>query len=141
MSTEDAIRIYLDRNRKTYRPLEHLAGEWTTGLVDYMDVRAVELAVVWYTEGKGDEDLAVHHFERWDGDDAPLPDMRYPRRFSVQLPQAPLSYEGVLIKVTWCVRLRVFFQRGKEAVAEATFRLGEIPIARKATRVATVSTS
>jgi hypothetical protein len=45
------------------------------------------------------------------------------------MPQSPLSYEGRIVKVCWCVRLRLFPQQGPETLEEATFRLAEVPAA------------
>ena len=48
-----------------------------------------------------------------------------PQRFGTTLPNSPLSYEGHLIKLRWCVRVRVFPHRGKEVVEEKAFQLVE----------------
>ena len=47
------------------------------------DVKAVELSVLWYTEGKGEEDLAVHFFDRFEpgqrrGRNLPAATLRHP---------------------------------------------------------------
>ncbi len=68
------------------------------------DVRAVELSVLWHTEGKGDEDMSVHLFERVESDEDQILDFRQPRRFSTVLPGSPLSYDGLIVKIRWCVR-------------------------------------
>jgi hypothetical protein len=47
------------------------------------------------------------------------------RRFTFPLPPAPLSYEGVLMKLRWRVRAEVSVGRRKTS-AEATFRLGRV---------------
>ena len=66
---------------------------------------------------KGEEDFAVHHFERFvDEPGRPL-DLRLPHRFATTLPPSPLSYDGRIVKVCWCVRLRIFPQEGPEAGA------------------------
>ena len=53
-------------------------------------------------------------------------DLRRPGRFSTTLPASPLSYDGVIVKIRWCVRVRVFPRQGKEVVGELPFVLGEI---------------
>lgn len=89
-------------------------------------VRAAELSVLWYTAGKGEEDLAVHHFERLT-DDASRPlDLRVPHRFHTVLPPSPLSYDGNIVKVCWCVRVRLFMPQTPETVAELPFCLGSV---------------
>ena len=68
---------------------------------------------------QGDEDMAVHHFERLvDEPTRPL-DLRVPRRFATFLPASPLSYDGQIVKVCWCVRVRLFLPQGQESSAEA----------------------
>ena len=85
--------------------------------------------MLWYTAGKGEEDIAVHHFERQvDESSRPL-DLRVPHRFATVLPASPLSYDGIIVKVCWCVRLRVFLSQGQEIVTETPFRLGNVPAA------------
>ena len=83
--------------------------------------------MLWHTEGKGDEDMAVHEFWRRDADDGRPLDPRRPERFSTTLPNSPLSYDGQIVKVRWCVRVRVFPHRGKEIVGEKGFQLGDVP--------------
>src|SRR5262249_29326879 len=69
----------------------------------------VEVSVYWSTEGKGDEDRAVQYRKRGSTDDGPLFDERGVGPFAVRLPGAPLSYDGVLVKIIWCVQVRVTF--------------------------------
>jgi hypothetical protein len=38
-----------------------------------------------------------------------------------------LSYEGVIVKIRWCVRLRVFFESGRDHVSEHVFTVGRVP--------------
>jgi hypothetical protein len=47
--------------------------------------------------------------------------------FVVRLPVSPLSYEGVIVKVRWCIRVRIFFVSGRDFVSEHVFDLGHIP--------------
>jgi len=92
-------------------------------------VRAAELSILWYTAGKGDEDFAIHFFERHVDELAKPLDLRVPRRFSTVLPPSPLSYDGEIVKVCWCVRVRLFLPQVQETVAEIPFRLGNVDIA------------
>ena len=87
-------------------------------------VRALELSVLWYTEGKGNEDTGLHHFHRLTEDQLPIQQGEEPDRFQVQLPQAPLSYEGSLIKIRWVVRGRLLLSDGGEVLVDRIFRLG-----------------
>ena len=124
------VYLQLDGRRTEYQPGETLSGEYRLESLSLAEPAAIELSVVWHTEGQGDEDLAVHYFERIDRDERPEVDFRRPQRFSVALPRSPLSYEGAIVKIRWCVRVRAFLSRGKELFAEAPFRLGAVPAAR-----------
>ncbi len=82
--------------------------------------------MLWHTEGKGDEDMAIHEFWRHDADEMHPIDLSQPTRFQTTLPNSPLSYEGQIVKLRWCVRVRVFPCRGKEVVGEKAFQLGDV---------------
>ena len=129
MSHED-VTIELDRDPPDYLPDESLSGVWWLASRIDDEVRSAELSVLWYTEGKGDEDFGVHHFQRLSADEVDSVGTRRQLRFSLRLPRAPLSYDGVIVKVCWCVRVRVFWDAG-ESVGEAPFRLGEVARARE----------
>jgi hypothetical protein len=117
----------LDSPTAHYRPGEQLTGRFMVDSGHAWGVRAAELSVLWYTAGAGDEDLAVHHFERLVDDPARPLDLRVPHRFATVLPPSPMSYDGQIVKVCWCVRLRIFVSGGQETVSEAPFRLGSLP--------------
>ena len=127
MSGEPAIVIRFDGDQRIHRPAEPLAGEYWIESLDAAQIKAIEFSVLWHTEGKGDEDMAVHEFCRRDADDDHSIDPRRPERFSTTLPDTPLSYDGQIVKVRWCVRVRVFPIRGKEIVNEKRFQLGDVP--------------
>lgn len=124
------ITLTLHDSRRVYWPGEKLSGQYYIDPIDGAETLAVEVSVLWHTEGKGDEDIAVHYFDRAAQDERGSLDFRQPRVFSTVLPNSPLSYEGVLIKIRWCVRLRVFLSRGKQLVEERAFQLGEVPAAK-----------
>ena len=105
------IRIRLDGNGRVYRPGETLSGEYSLDGILAEDVRAIEISVLWYTEGKGDEDLAVHDFRRISIENGGV-DVGRPGRFSTVLPGSPLTYCGVIVRIHWCVRVRVFSRTG-----------------------------
>ena len=80
--------------------------------------------MLWHTEGKGDEDLGVHFFDRRAADHDS--DLRGPATLSVPLPNSPLSYDGVVVKIHWSVRVRAFLRtepRRRSLIEEAPFRL------------------
>ena len=78
-------------------------------------------------DGKGDEDMSVHFFQRIESSDLDGGDFLQPWRFRTVLPNSPLSYSGLILKISWCVRVRVFLERGKELSLEVPFQLGRVP--------------
>mgnify|MGYP001816930094 CR=1 FL=1 len=64
--------------------------------------RSVELRLVWYTEGKGSQDVGVVERVLFDA-----PGDRDSRRQSLQLPTAPYSFSGSLVSLIWAVELLV----------------------------------
>lgn len=124
------ISINIDNRSTAHWPGQSLHGEYQIDAVDVAELRAVEMAVLWYTEGKGDEDLGVHYFERRTPEDAVSAALNEFRPFHVVLPNSPLSYEGVLIKIRWCVRVRAFVRSGKTYSYELGFQMGEVPAGR-----------
>jgi hypothetical protein len=127
MSSEPTVVIRLDGDGPNYRPGDTLSGEYWITLLAAGQVKAVEVSVLWHSEGKGDEDMAVHEFWRRDADDGRSIDPEQPEPFRTTLPNSPLSYEGKIIALRWCVRVRVFPYRGKEVVGEKMFYLGNVP--------------
>ena len=65
--------------------------------------------------------------------------MRQSQAFSTTLPTSPLSYDGVIVKIQWCVRIRVFLNRGRDFSGEQSFWLGQIPRGQVIEQDATVS--
>jgi hypothetical protein len=61
--SDPGVTVSLVREDPSYYPGETLSA--TDHVVPEADrvVEAVEVSVLWYTEGKGDEDLGVHSFE------------------------------------------------------------------------------
>ena len=120
------IVVRFDGNGRAYQPGETLSGEYRLESIGRDEVRAIEVSVLWHTLGQGDEDLAVHDFRRLSIEDGDWIDPRYPGRFSTVLPESPLSYNGVMVKVRWCVRVRAFLFGDKEIMGEVPFQLGNV---------------
>ena len=125
--SDPVVTIRFDGNGRIYRPGESLAGEYRFESLLAEEVKAVEVSVLWYTEGKGDEDMAVHAFWRLNAEDGTTLDPAQPQHFSTVLPNSPLSYDGLIVKLRWCVRVRAFLHRNKEVFGQKTFRLGDVP--------------
>lgn len=120
------VSVYFDRGERAYGPGEPLGLRYDIEGVAAGAVRAVERSVLWYTEGKGEEDLGVHHFERIEGP-ARLAQAMPVGSVACELPATPLSYEGIIVKIRWCVRIRIFFASGRDFVSEHVFEVGAIP--------------
>jgi hypothetical protein len=124
---EPLLSICLGNSKKHYSAGDELVCEYQIDAIDTTDVQAVEASVLWLTEGKGEEDLGVHYFERRLPADAEDGDLRPLRRFKVMLPNSPLTYDGAIVRIRWLVRLRLFARRGKEYVLEHPFTVGAVP--------------
>jgi len=124
------ISIQIDDHQSLFLPGDVLSGAFQIDAVDAAQLQAVEVSVLWFTEGTGDEDLAVHYFERLTADTIPELNLQQWRRFQTILPNSPLSYEGTSVKICWCVRVRAFLETGRNFVSERSFQLGNIPVAQ-----------
>jgi hypothetical protein len=122
---EPLISIQIQGNRPYFKPGEVLECDYQIDAVPAEEIIAVEASVLWYTQGKGGEDMGVHYFERRLPADS-NGDLRQWRRFQTTLPNSPLSYRGSLIQIRWCVRVRAMVRQGKQCHYEVPFRLGEV---------------
>jgi hypothetical protein len=122
------VTVRLDGRRRHYQPGERVSGEFAIEAVNPDDIKAVELSVIWHTEGKGEEDVGLHYFKRYSSEEQPL-DPSETIRFAADepLPPSPLSYDGQILKLRWCVRVRVFLPRGETLVHDEPFQLGDVP--------------
>lgn len=127
---EPLIALTLDRNPRVYQSGQPLRFEYQIDAVAPQRVQAIEASVLWLTEGKGEPDMGVHFFRRTTRDEYYDRDLRPMQRVEVELPHSPLSYDGVILKIRWCVRVRLFLAQGREYLEEQSFTLGNIPSAR-----------
>lgn len=117
------MNIALCREDGNYLAGQKMAVKWRISRVPLDEVQGVEVSVLWHTEGKGDEDLHVHHFHRLAENRIRRLGLADEQSFECDLPATPLSYHGRLIRVMWCIRLRLFLISGREIVAEQPFHL------------------
>ena len=133
---EPLIALTLDgadpngRHRRDFAPGETLRIEYQIDAVEAKHIVATEASVLWATEGKGEPDMGIHFFRRTTRDEHLDRDLRPMQRIDVPLPNSPLTYDGVILKIRWCVRVRLFLTQGKEFLEERPFVLGEIPAAK-----------
>lgn len=126
------MNVTLCREDGVYEAGGELTAKWTIRRVPLDQLQGIEISVLWHTEGKGDEDLHVHHFRRLVESQIRRIELEDEQLLCSVLPASPLSYHGHLISVRWCIRLRLFLSDGREIVAEQPFHLvapGSYPIA------------
>ena len=138
------INVTFNRENIQYSGGDHLRAHYIVEGIESQSISAVERSVVWYTEGKGEEDLGVVFFERiqlgrrkedTQISSASLSTDHMTGALATELPHSPLSYEGIIVKIRWCVRIRVFFQSGRDFVSEHIFFLGSVPVVRLPSKI------
>ena len=126
--TEPALGLRFLGLQPRFEPKELLEFEFRVQRVTLAEVDRLEISVMWYTEGKGTEDFGVHFFQSLSGDElASVIDGR-PHPIVTTLPASPLSYEGRLLNIRWCTRLRLYLNDGREISAERPFYLGNLTV-------------
>ncbi|WP_425398430.1 hypothetical protein [Aeoliella sp.] len=113
-----------------FAPGDVLKGSFVVHVEHAEEVKSAELSVLWYTAGKGEEDFGVHYFKRYTTEGPDGVELARRREFRTLLPEQPLSYDGLIVKVCWCARLRLFMSRGRQQVLEVPLKLGEVAPAR-----------
>jgi hypothetical protein len=106
-----SIDLGLAAGRTDFRPGEDLAGaaHWQLEAAP----ERVEIRLIWYTEGKGTQDVEIvdrMSFERPQADET--------QGFRFRLPDGPYSFSGRLISLAWAI----------EAVAEPSGDAGRVEI-------------
>ncbi len=115
------INIFLDSKDYIYSPGDCLTGSYRILDVQTDQINSVEMAVLWHTEGKGDEDMAIIDYHSLSRQREDWINPRTPGKIETTLPLAPLSYEGTIIKIRWLVRVRLTLVSGEEIIAERGF--------------------
>ena len=160
-----SVIIQFERQPHDFAPRETVNGTFRTVDVALEEIARFEFSVLWFTEGKGDEDLGVHFFKSLDrleevkgagtpeelekGENSeeeagagPEPESAGSTGqvyllsseaegltyfFSVNLPSSPLTWHGKILKIFWCVRVRLFLKSGREVMSERVFNVGKVP--------------
>ena len=94
---------------------------------DLEKLQVVETSVMWLTTGKGNEDIGVHFFKRSTRKDMGINDLSRTHRFQTILPPSPLSYDGEILQIRWCVRVKLFFSGGRQLSADLPFTMRPAP--------------
>ena len=94
----DRVTIETEERRTSFLP-----GERVSGFVEWRldeEPRSVELRLLWYTAGKGDQDVGVVAVVPFEG-----PGLGDRRSFEVRLPLEPHSFSGTLITLSWAIEV------------------------------------
>ena len=125
------VVIELDEHPTCFLPGQEISGRYRLNLSESTSgVQALEWSIGWATEGRGGEDHGVHDVETIHDPEGGVPRPDPWRRFRAILPRSPLSYDGLIVKVFWRVRVRAVFGENREWVGELPFRLGDVDPAR-----------
>jgi hypothetical protein len=108
-----------------FQPGDFLRCEYTVNVLPEHEIQAIETSVIWMTEGKGDTDIGVHHFERRQKQALTPDTFKHPQRISTVMPASPLTYEGNILKIRWCIRVRLFLPDANQVTHDCFFSLGE----------------
>ncbi|MBC7855613.1 MAG: hypothetical protein IAF94_19455, partial [Pirellulaceae bacterium] len=92
------LQIGLRENRNAFAPGDEIAGAvlWESNEAP----REAELRLLWFTRGKGTDDMDVVDKIRFDAEQA-----GDSRTFSLRAPEAPYSFAGKLISIIWALEL------------------------------------
>jgi len=105
------MEVRIDSDQKALHPGEELKCHAL--MQNPTDAIGGEFHVLWYTEGRGTQDIHLVHSE-------PFHHIRGRRdySFSFELPQQPYSFSGKLISLIWAVEVVI-----GDSVGRATFTL------------------
>lgn len=117
------INLFLDSKDYIYHPGDCLTGYYRILDVETDQIKTVEMSVFWHTEGKGDEDITIvdYKFQSRQREDWINPHKL--GKIETVLPEAPLSYEGKIVKIRWVVRIKMTLVSGEQILAERCFWL------------------
>jgi hypothetical protein len=121
MDERSGIEILIEDEDLVVRPGQNLRGGFRAASGDPVHARKAELSVLWYTEGKGTEDMGVV-FHQTVAENRQL-DAQDAFPFEVKMPDSPWSYDGKILKIRWAVRVRLQPDHGKEIAGEQRFFL------------------
>jgi hypothetical protein len=96
----NVLEIRTAERRTQFRPGEVIEGniEW----VLERSVEALELRLIWFTSGKGDADVSIEDSQRFES-----PALSDSAPFRFVFPEAPYSFSGKLISLSWALELVV----------------------------------
>lgn len=96
----NTLNLTVGNGRDCFEPGERIEVKALWELAE--PATAVELRLVWFTRGKGDQDVSVVESTRFE-----QPALSEQRIWNLDLPAAPYSFSGKLISLLWAVELLV----------------------------------
>lgn len=99
------ITISIDQSKTAFRPGEQIAGIVSWSELDESTTK-LETRLIWYTEGKGDQDHDVVAFQ---SSDSIKPSGSVTFQFTA--PTRPYSFSGKLISLIWAIEVVQFPSR------------------------------
>jgi hypothetical protein len=90
------LRVELDEGRASFRPGEVVRGTASWSLD--APPAAVEVRLIWFTQGKGDRDVGLV-----ESVPAAAPGAEGGLSFAFTLPDGPYSFSGTLVSLLWAV--------------------------------------
>ena len=109
--------------KPAYQVGERLDFEVMLNPVAMETCSAIEISVIWFTEGKGSEDMNVHFFRRLAGPQLSRTAEPIKLEFQSVLPTGPISYRGRLVSIRWTTRVRIYLANGEESSVDRSFVL------------------
>ena len=100
-----SIRIEVENNQKEFEPGDSISGKVFWDLTK--EPKRVSVNLLWYTDGKGSEDLEVV-----DSMEIESFNFRGSKGFTFVLPDEPYSFSGTLISICWT--LEAFAKKSKD---------------------------
>jgi hypothetical protein len=95
------MSIEIKDGKEAFGPGDSMDGSVTWDLETVPDM--VELRLIWFTKGKGDQDYGVVATEQFRS-----PRASEMRQFNFTLPTGPYSFSGRLISLIWALELVVY---------------------------------
>lgn len=120
--TRPPIRALVTHLRAVYRAGDALDCSYRIDCESGHVLQSIETSVLWETDGKGDEDIGVHFFEKRKAL-AAAASQPFEFRLATTLPPSPLTYDGWLVKISWYIRIRVFLSNGHQQTFNFPFKL------------------
>lgn len=124
-NSDSPIHIHIidaTEGTRRFAPGETISGSVEIDPHHPLRCQAVEIQLLWYTEGKGRRDEGLIAGERYEvrGID---PHEGFRERFDFTLPSAPWSYAGHYINIVWVIHVKIDIPLATDLHREARFLL------------------